>query len=198
MGSNVSTDNNPVHTVTIAPFEIGKYPVTNAQFRRFLSSTGYKSSDGWKYWADKCGEQAAVAQVDWGDANAYCRWAGLRLPTEEEWEFAARGTDGRIYPWGNEWDPTRCCNNAGGKRHWGPCVVGSFPSGASPFECLDMAGNVWQWTYSHNALRGGSSANIRADQFRATYRFKTGSGVRSSDVGFRVAQTISPETDLRR
>ena len=81
-----------------------------------------------------------MVNVDWNDANAYAEWAGAALPTEAEWEKAARGTDGRIYPWGNDWDRTKCVNAVHSTM-----PVGSIPAGASPYGCQDMAGNVWQW-----------------------------------------------------
>jgi formylglycine-generating enzyme required for sulfatase activity len=94
-----------------------------------------------------------MINVNWDDAIAYANWAGASLPTEAQWEKAARGKDGRLYPWGNDWDDTKCANgnnSAFGNRdtqktHWGTWPVGSFPAGASPYGVLDMAGNVREW-----------------------------------------------------
>jgi len=84
-----------------------------------------------------------IVNVSWNDAKAYADWAGVVLPTEAQWEKAARGTDGRIYPWDNEWDAIKCVNFTNSKSGTKP--VGSILSGSSPYECLDMAGNVWEW-----------------------------------------------------
>ena len=148
----------PQHELTLPTFKIGKYPVTNAQYLRFVQATGHEwlSDDG------RCPERAnyPAMYVSWYAALAYCEWLTqtwrgegklaadevVRLPAEAEWEKAARGSDGRLWPWGNEWDETRCNNSELGLGR--ACAVGLFPNGASPYGCLDMAGNVWEWTSS--------------------------------------------------
>ncbi len=171
MGSNDGeNDENPVHTVYLDKYYIGKYEVTVNQFRKFVNSTGYKTDaekaggayiydDGVKKtdanWNNPYFIQAdnsPVTYVSWNDAKTYCDWVGLRLPTEAEWEKAARGTDGRSYPWGNSWDGNKCNHGSSlspyidasdGYEKISP--VGSFPSGVSPYGVYDMAGNVWEW-----------------------------------------------------
>ena len=209
MGSDDGSSNEkPSHRVTLQPYYIGKTPVTNAQYRRFVSATGHQSAGRWDDYASRWGDQAPVVCVSWSDANAYCRWAGLRLPTEAEWEYAARGTDGRAYPWGNPWDPSRCRNSVGGNA--GSAVaVGSYPNGASPFGCLDMAGNVLQWCaslyrpYPYSAtdgredvgasgdrvLRGGSWYFYNPSFFRSASRASLAPDDRNNSLGFRVART---------
>ncbi len=172
---------DPTRTVYLDPFWMDKTEVTNEQFQQFVDATGFKSdaeklgfgyefSNGkWDtlagiYWraprgagstiADKLKQPVVVAT--WSDATAYCTWAGKRLPTDAEWEKTARGTDGRVYPWGNTWDGTKlnfCDSNCAftwkdasandGNAENAP--VGSYAQGASPFGALDMAGNVWEW-----------------------------------------------------
>jgi len=141
MGSNDENgDEKPVHTVYLDTYQIGKYEVTVAQYRKFCKATGKKMPEaprlGWK-------NDHPIVNVSWYDASAYCKWAGGRLPTEAEWEKAARGTDGRTYPWGDTWDKNKCAN---GELHLASTVsVGSYPADASPYGCMDMAGNVWEW-----------------------------------------------------
>lgn len=136
---------SPARSVTVNPFFIDRTEVTNEAYRQFVTATGHRAPP---HWPDgKFPDSAAklpVVNVSWDDANAYAKWANKRLPTEAEWEFAARGTDGRIYPWGNTWNPsaTNAARTVGGKI----VEVGSFPGGASPFGVLDMCGNVWEWT----------------------------------------------------
>ncbi|MEM9556543.1 MAG: SUMF1/EgtB/PvdO family nonheme iron enzyme [Acidobacteriota bacterium] len=133
----------PEHTVRLSEYWIGKYPVTNAQYRRFLEQTPEASEP--RHWHDKRFNESEqpVVGVSWQDAIAYCRWASLVLPTEAQWEAAARGTDLRPFPWGDS-PPTAELANFGG--HEGrTSVVGAYPAGAGPFGTLDQAGNVWEW-----------------------------------------------------
>ncbi|MFB0533674.1 MAG: formylglycine-generating enzyme family protein [Anaerolineae bacterium] len=141
-------DEKPAHTVTLEAFEIDVFEVTNADFARFVEETGYQTEAekagemGWRAYAEGK-DNYPVVKVTWNDADAYCRWAGKRLPTEVEWEKAARGEEGFIYPWGNEWDPAKVNAKESGFR--GTVAVGSFAEGASPYGVFDMAGNVWEW-----------------------------------------------------
>lgn len=154
----------------VHPFFMDKYPVTNEEYKKFLDATGYHPTDDydflkdWKHgiyptgWGNK-----PVTWVSLGDARAYAHWAGKRLPNEWEWQYAAQGTDGRIYPWGNTWNPDAVPPVDKGRTLTGPADVQGNPAGASPFGIMDMVGNVWQWTNvfedAHTRaaiLRGGS------------------------------------------
>jgi formylglycine-generating enzyme required for sulfatase activity len=141
--------------------------VTNAQFDRFLLASGYRPRHGknfLKHWRGRQllpgQEDHPVVYVDLEDARAFARWAGKRLPTEEEWQYAAQGTDGRRYPWGDALEQGRC--NGGETKT--TTAVKAFPRGRSPFGCYDLCGNVWQWTESERCdgrtrfciIRGGA------------------------------------------
>jgi formylglycine-generating enzyme required for sulfatase activity len=141
------------HKMEISPFYIDKYPVTNKQFKAFLDASGYKPGDShnflkdWKNGTYPSGwDNKPVTWVSLEDARAYAAWAGKRLPHEWEWQYAAQGPDGRVYPWGNTWSAT--CAPAADHGHdmRPPTGVEDFSCGASPFGVMDMTGNVWQWT----------------------------------------------------
>ncbi len=172
-------DEKPKHTHAMAKgYYVGRYETTVAQFRRFVEATSYQTEaekEGWAYvyrdgkWVNEEGrswrspgfgqrETHPVVCVSWNDAKGFCAWAGLALPTEAQWEKAARGTDGRKYPWGSEWDPARvnfcdrsCPEDFSWKSededdgHGYTAPVGSYARGVSPYGAHDMAGNVWEW-----------------------------------------------------
>jgi formylglycine-generating enzyme required for sulfatase activity len=151
-GPGVQAYETPQHEVTLPAYRIGKYPITNAQYAEFLKRD-FKSDcvprrAGWLLGeppADKLDHP--VVGISWHDAQAYCAWLSrasgrtYRLPSEAEWEKAARGADGRLYPWGNEWAAGRCSAGSGGTA-----PVTACPDGASPYGCCDMLGNVEEWT----------------------------------------------------
>jgi len=155
MGSDDIPSAAPRHEVTLPAFWIDRCEVTNAQFAAFVSDSGYHVRGGWTVPApDHMRRPATHVTLD--DARAYAAWAGKRLPTEAEWEKAARGTDGRIYPYGNELDAL--CQNIRAYGLNDTMDVGSLPNGASPYGALDMLGNVWEWCDSaYNAYPGNAS-----------------------------------------
>jgi len=153
------------------PYFIDQYPVTNAQFKRFMDASGYRPRDDhnflldWEQGAPRAGwDNKPVTWVGLEDARAYAAWAGKRLPHEWEWQYAAQGADGRLYPWGDAWDSAAVPATNKGRELLPPDDVDAHPAGASPFGVMDLVGNVWQWTDEfvdeHTraaALRGGSS-----------------------------------------
>ena len=144
MGSSQDID-APQRKVHLEGFYIRRYPVTNAEFHAFVETTGYMPPQHWQDRIYPAWEaDNPVVYVNWHDATAYCRWVGGRLPTEAEWEKAARGTDKRHYPWGNAFDPDKCNSRESARK--AACAVGNFsPAGDSPYGVGDMAGNVWEW-----------------------------------------------------
>ncbi|HYL81660.1 MAG TPA: bifunctional serine/threonine-protein kinase/formylglycine-generating enzyme family protein [Candidatus Acidoferrum sp.] len=136
----------PTSKVSVSGFWIDRYEVTFDQFGKFIQTSGYKAQGNWEPLKSRGGNHPVV-NVTWNDAVAYCRWADKHLPSEAEWEYAARGTDGRKYPWGNQWEATRA-RFRGNKGSGTTANVGAYPSGVSPFGAQDMAGNVWEWTAS--------------------------------------------------
>ena len=226
MGDARGDRNEAPKTVTVKPFRIMRFEVTNRMFRRFVRAAGYVTlvkgngeghvwTDRWRRvpgatWRRPYGSGSTIAgkddhpvvQISARDAAAFCRHYGMRLPSEAEWEFAARGTDGRRYPWGNR-PPTQsgtrranfgtvaCCaaDVSDGYRRTAP--FGSYPAGVSPFGVHDMAGNVWEWTADpfpgrpgSVSLRGGGWGN---DPYclRVSYRHWNPPNIGLDMVGFR-------------
>ena len=128
--------------VRLDAYQISKYEVTNAQYAHIVKATNHHG-EKWNELASQLGPKAPVVLISWHDAQAYCRWAGVRLPTDAEWERAARGTDARLFPWGNQWDESKAVFNT---RSAIP--VGGLASDLSPAGCYDMAGYVNEWTSS--------------------------------------------------
>jgi formylglycine-generating enzyme required for sulfatase activity len=216
MGSDPQKDKEayeweqPQHSVYLPDYSMAKTPVTNAQYAAFLEATDHERPEHWKGRKPPKGkEDHPVVNVSWYDAVAYCNWLtevtgkSYRLPSEAEWEKGARGTEGWIYPWGNEWDPERCNSREGGPGDTTP--VGTYPQGASPYGLLDMAGNVWEWCHSRNksypynpkdgredpeasdlrVLRGGSFDDYERD-VRCAARSRNAPNGRYRSRGFRV------------
>ena len=188
-GEFLYDDNN--EKLSIPEFQIAKYPVTIYQWKQFLSETKYE----WNEWKDIKDQSSMnpITMVTIEDCEAYCAWAGLSLPTEQQWEKAARGTNGRKYPWGNE-EPTKelCnCNELYGKI----LPVDALPLGNSPYGSAQMSGNVWEWTSSlwrqereWCVFRGGSWDD-GPYYVRAAYRFNSTPTDRYDRLGFRCART---------
>jgi iron(II)-dependent oxidoreductase len=140
---NADAASRPQHAVNLNAYHIDKYLVTNAQYARFIAATGHRPPSDWKNGRIQQGVSLyPVTMVNWYDATAYAKWAGKRLPTEAEWEKAARGADGRRWPWGNDMDPARLNTyyNVGSASD-----VTAYANGASPYGIFDMAGNVDEW-----------------------------------------------------
>ena len=141
MGSNgFSEDNSPQRVVMLDSFSIYRYPVTVAQYRRYCDDTAYPMPHAYWHWE----EMDPIVGVTWEEAIAYCEWADVTLPTEAQWEKAARGVDGRAFPWGDQFDQ-RSDHRLLPKNAGKTTAVGTYPSGASPFGLMDMVGNIQQW-----------------------------------------------------
>jgi formylglycine-generating enzyme required for sulfatase activity len=208
------------HRLYLPDYYLAKTPVASAQYRAFVAATGHEAPAGWTNNAPARGEEDhPVVNVTWYDARDYCYWLsevtgrGYALPSEAEWEKGARGIDGRIYPWGDQWDAMRCNSDESGLGK--TTSVHGYPQGASPYGALDMAGNVWEWTRSlwgkswarpaHRypyrptdgrenldaerevvrVLRGGAFHNSRR-RVRCACRRWNDPGLRGNDLGFRV------------
>jgi formylglycine-generating enzyme required for sulfatase activity len=203
-------DEKPVHPVYLDAFYMDQYEVTTSRYAGFMQATGREPPSRWKDVNPPTDGERPVVGVTWHDADAYCRHYGKRLPTEAEWEKAARGTDGRLFPWGNE-EPTRVRANFGAAwiGYETLAAAGSLEAGKSPYGVHDLAGNAWEWVADwydsdyyrkssdrnptgpsrggSKVLRGGSWSNMLYD-LRATNRNYYTPKNSYFDVGFRCLQ----------
>ena len=200
LGSNVSSDTNPSHSVTVTGFLMDLTEVTVSAYGSCVSASQCETPTtcdyGYPNWGVTGKENHPINCVSWTHANTYCTWAGKRLPTEEEWEYAARYNDSRDYPWGSTGPSAALANY----ETSGTTVVGSFPSGNSKLGIQDLAGNVWEWTSTwycdtppctsgtYRVLRGGSWF-YDSSSLRAAYRDDDDPSYRSYYFGFRCART---------
>ena len=232
-GSKVDKTEQPVRKIYLDGYMIGKYPVTNSEFKAFINDDGYQNKDywtleGWQwrqeenvseplYWHGRKwnGPNFSVVGVSWYEASAYTHWLSKKtghrycLPTETQWEKAARGSSGFQYPWGNEFDKNKCNSSECGLNRTSP--VGIFPSGKSPYGCMDMAGNVWEWCadwYDENYYKespdknpqgpeGGSGRVLRGGSWfdgvwicRVAYRYSFHRAARGDGAGFRLLRSL--------
>jgi formylglycine-generating enzyme required for sulfatase activity len=192
MGSNEGdVDETPERKINLKSFLIDKYDVTNEQYKKFVAATNRPEPKNWFFTGyDSKLKDHPVSFVDFKNAKAYCAWLGKRLPTEEEWEKAARGTDGRKYPWGNHFDKSKANTSLGGIM--GTVPVDYYSSGQSPYGVFNMAGNVWGWTSSRGKsdekmiVKGGSWG--LSHRFSRTFsRVEYETKARVNNIGFRCA-----------
>jgi formylglycine-generating enzyme required for sulfatase activity len=209
MGSETDSDALPVHREHVSAFSMQRTLVTVADYRACEAQHACTPTIEKPY----CNEHEKDRELDpincvrWTQARDFCAWALARLPSEAEWEYAARGTDGRKYPWGNAkpskellcWDGAD--SDLGMMKRRGTCPVDAHPAGASPFGLLDMAGNVWEWSSdlasgSYNGfrlgpkriVRGGTWYGYDADDVRSALRFREEPDVEDYGTGFRCAR----------
>ncbi len=205
-----SPDNQrPAHSVHLSTFFIDPQPVTNQEYREFVNCTGHKTPIHWQGGSSPTGTaRHPVVNVSWQDAKAFADWSGCRLPTEAEWEKAARGTDERLYPWGNRFVDGERCNN--GNMVGTTLPVDEFPLGRSPYGVWDMSGNVQEWCEDHfdedsykfspatnpRGPEGGQERVMRGGFFsenrpgvRTTHRGSAPETTTRENIGFRLAMS---------
>jgi formylglycine-generating enzyme len=219
MGSNTEEnyDEQPQRRVFLNAYYIDEYPVSNSKYKEFIEDTGYKVPYINREWATKYNwlnnhyppgtDDYPVVLVNRYDAAAFAKWASKRLPTEAEWEKAARGIEGLIWPWGDEWIKGRSASSGSGS----PKPVGTYEEGKSPFGCYDMTGNVWEWANdwyqedyyryapiinpkgpnkgSSRVLRGGSWIHDAASS-RCAKRYSRPPEYADNYIGFRCAKSV--------
>lgn len=207
-------------TQTLPTFDIGRYPVTVTQYSAFIRDGGYITPRWWDGLAERVRAPRELPDwskpdhprinVSWYEAVAFCRWLSdktgtrIRLPSEQEWQRAAQGDDGRVFPWGNVWDGTRCNNSVEPLDSNGTSAVSAYEGlGDSPFGVVDMAGNVWEWCITahetgvsdlggdgRRVLRGGGWYFFEPTFFRTDNRYNDTPDLAASNVGFRVVREI--------
>ena len=207
----------PQHRLHMPSFQISRYPITNTEWGQFLQQSGYHWAEQQRLWQNGLPAGKAnhpVVWVTWYDAKAFCDWAGVRLPSDAEWERAARGDDGRLYPWGNSEPTAERANYA--EQVGDTTPVDHYPAGVSPYGVFDLAGNTWEWLstlwgydkdhpefgYPYRADDGrestaptdrlrmvrGGGWRYSGDLIRAAYRDWNRAAMRGSGLGFRVVR----------
>jgi formylglycine-generating enzyme required for sulfatase activity len=164
-------DEHPQRTVSLPAFYMDRYEATNADYSRFVQAVRYRAPHHWEGGNIPAGqERYPVTQVSWYDAREYCQWQGKRLPSEAEWEKTARGTNGREFPWGDTFNPTRANVGMEGTPRLMP--VGSFKESQSPYGAADLAGNVWEWV--EDWYRAYPEGDYQSDFFGSKYKVLRG------------------------
>jgi formylglycine-generating enzyme required for sulfatase activity len=207
----------PKHRIELSEYWIGVYCVTNRQYGKFVAETKHRAPEGADYgtaiWKNgQCPAEKLdhpVTDVSWDDAGAYAKWAGLSLPTEAQWEKAARGPKGLVYPWGDEWDKDKCRNSAN-KGNDTTATVWEYPNGTGGYGTMQQSGNVWEWCAdwyeadyygkspakdpegpnggSDRVIRGGDWNGDDASIFRGANRGYRGPAHRNDFRGFRLVR----------
>jgi formylglycine-generating enzyme len=210
---DATADEEPRHLHYVEPFYFGIACITVAQFRRFMKESMHGGTG--PDWQKAPGDHP-VRYVSWHAATAYCEWAGLRLPTETEWELAARGYRALRYPWGKDWeDGRRVCWDRQKGPIWNTVPVYAYPDGVGTFGSFQQSGNLWEWcadTYEYKVyqryarrdfsapsngqfrvLRGGSWGGVRPEGFRGAHRYHDSPDYKNckDNLGFRVAGTVT-------
>jgi formylglycine-generating enzyme required for sulfatase activity len=204
IGFEVGVDSIPKRRINLGAFSIDRYEVTVGDFRKFVEKTGHAAPSLWKdyemFGYPKPQDDHPVVDVNFFDAEAYCQSVGKRLPTETEWEKAARGTDGRIFPWGNDLDPSYVTTEDRGRRFTTP--VGSMKHDVSPYGIYDMAGNAMEWTSSLYEPYPGGMRKFKADKkFRilrgGSWGMPAEPFARTAHRHFRLADLAQPDFGFR-